>query len=47
MKKEKLEQLEKAFKTILDSYVTIGSWNIEEVIARLIYEVRIRIPNKK
>lgn len=46
MKEEKLEQLKVVFKTILDGYVTIGSWNMKEVIAKLIYEVKIRINNK-
>ena len=43
---EQLKQLKTVFKAILDSYITIGSWNIEEVINKLLYEVKIRIPNK-
>lgn len=46
MKEEKLKQLRKVFKKILESYVTIGSWNMKEVIAKLVYEVKIRINNK-
>ena len=47
LKEEKLEQLKVVFKTILDGYVTIGSWNMKEVIAKLIYEVKIRATERK
>jgi len=46
LKEEKLEQLEVAFKAILDSYEVIGSWNIKEIVNKLTYEVKIRINNK-
>ena len=47
MKEEKLEQLKVVFKTILAGYVTIGSWNMKEVVAKLIYEVKIRATERK
>lgn len=46
MKEEKLEQLRKTFKAILDSYEVIGSWNVKEIVDKLVYEVKIRINNK-
>ena len=47
MDKSRLEQLRKVFKKILDSYEVIGSWNVKEIVNKLVYEVKIRIDNKK
>ena len=46
MKEEKLKELKVVFKLILDSYEVIGSWNIKEIVNKLVYEVKIRINNK-
>ena len=48
MKEERLEQLRKAFKAILERYLDInGEWNINNLINELLYEVKIRINNKE
>ena len=47
MKEEKLEQLRKVFKKILDSYEVIGIWNVKEIVNKLVYEVKIRGTDRK
>ena len=47
LKEEKLEQLRKVFKKILDSYEVIGSWNVKEIVNELVYEVKIRGTDRK
>jgi len=47
LKKEKLEQLKVVFKLILDSYEVIGSWNVKEIVNKLVYEVKIRGTDRK
>ena len=47
MKEEKLEQLKVVFKLILDSYEVIGSWNVKEIVNKLVYEVKIRGTDRK
>lgn len=46
MKEEKLKQLRVVFKTILELNTNIESWSIDNVVNKLIYEVKIRINNK-
>jgi len=47
LKEEKLEQLRKVFKKILDSYEVIGIWNVKEIVNKLVYEVKIRGTDRK
>ena len=47
MREEKLKQLRKVFKKILDSYEVIGSWNVKEIVDKLVYEVKIRGTERK
>jgi len=48
MQKEKLEQLMKVFKAILEHYLDINEeWKINNLIDELLYEVKIRINNKE
>ena len=47
MDKIKLEQLRKVFKKILDSYEVIGSWNVKEIVDKLVYEVKIKGTDRK
>ena len=47
MKEEKPEQLRVVFKKILEVYLDIlGSWNIDAIVDKLLYEVKIRNDNK-
>jgi len=47
MKAEELEQLRMVFKKILGVYLDIlGSWNIDAMVDKLLYEVEIRVKDK-
>ena len=47
LKEEKTEQLKVVFKKILEVYLDIlGSWNIDAIVNKLLYEVKIRNDNK-
>ena len=49
MEKEKLEQLRKAFQNILEDNLSDvhREYSIEDIAKELVYEVKIRITNRK
>jgi len=47
LKEEKLNQLKVVFKTILALDTDMENWNLDNVVNKLIYEVKIRVNDQK